>query len=198
MNPIFRKVKNEEEKTALLRQARAIYDAVPFEHQHLFARSDEDFLSTVSENIEVIPSTYTPPRDLTASELDAQNARLNVLAVFGNRETDSTSWDMPPALKQFHADRDAAEFSKLVAPARRAETVLENAIREAMTKVLAKGAVGVNEHDRSRFAITPFTKRASGERIEFDARLGESTLYVDGAYKGFWKGSPADRPSAAV
>ena len=189
MIPLFRKVKTQEEKTALVRLARAIYDAVPIEHQHLFASSDADFLSNAAENIEIAAPAYVQPRDLTASELAAQDGRLNCMKIFGERADDPYQ-GLPSALTEMAKANDAAELAKLVAPARRAETFLEKTIREA----LAKGAHVPRRESEREGLVLPLRKRSSGERIEFDAEVGECTLYVDGAFKGCWKGAPSDRP----
>jgi hypothetical protein len=193
MIPLFKKVKTQAEKDALIRQARATYDAIPDEHKHIFAASDEDYLSCVADNIEVEMPVYSQPRELTASELTKQNGELINMHVFGDRCASGSTGI--PAIDEMVEKRERQEFEKLVGPARRSETWLENLVREALNKAQS---VPRRESEREPLALA---KRASSgvERIEYDARIGESTLYAaSGALLGSWHGAPTDRPGAAA
>lgn len=199
MLPIFfRKVKTQAEKDELLRQARATYEKVPIEHQHIFASSDTDFLCSAAENIEIEQPLYVRPGELTSEQLARQDGMLNCMKLFGER-ADSGAIGIP-ALDELWKSRQESELAKLLEPGKRVQSELDGIIEAALAKVLAKGRAAIPPRESERPGITPFAKRAStGARIEYDSKSDESTEYgVSGALVGSWRGRPNAKPSVAA
>jgi hypothetical protein len=196
MIPLFKKVKTQAEKDALIREARATYDAVPNQHRHIFAASDEDYLSRVADHIEVEHPTFTPPRALTSAELAKQDGRLNCMRIFGDRaDSDATGI---PAIDQMVEKQKRDDLGKLLGPVPRPPSELDGIIEAALAKVLADGRrVPRRESEREPLALAKRTPGAG--RIEYDRKLNESTQYAsDGGFLRSWIGSPSDGPRAAA
>ena len=132
MIPLFRKVKSQAEKDELLRQARAEWDAIPGELKHLVASSDEDYIAKVADSIEVEPVKFVAPREASAAELAKQNGELLFEQMYGPRIDHGTGI---AALDELSKANQDAELRKLLGPADRGETWLEEMVRKAINKV---------------------------------------------------------------
>ena len=197
MDPFRKVVKTEKEKNELLRQKRTEWDAIPPELKMLVAPSCEDYLETFAETIIVEQAPFVQPRAATIEEETALTARVMNQQIMGDRSGDrydGLSGELRAAAKA----NDEAEFQKLIgAPAKRAESALDGMIRKALESVVVKGR-RVPPRESERPAM-PLAKRAGSGRVEYDPKIDESTEYsADGAYVGFWKGSPAHRPQSLV
>ncbi len=133
MDPFCKAVKTEEEKRALIEQARVEWDKLgPV--SHLVASSEEDYLSKIADSIIVERETFTAPRPLTSEELARQNGELMHLQIYGDRASDRYD-GLPDALREVVKAQDDEALAKLTAPAKRGETLLEQLVREAINKV---------------------------------------------------------------
>ena len=131
MNPLMKTVRTQAEKDELLRLARAEWDAIPGEFKHLVASSDEEYIAKVADSIIVEKTPFTPARELTAAELAKQNGKLLFEQMYGPRIDHGTGI---AALDELSKANQDAELRKLLGPADRAETWLEEMVRKAINK----------------------------------------------------------------
>jgi len=158
MDPFCKAVKTEEEKRALIEQARVEWDKLgPV--SHLVASSEEDYLSKIADSIIVEKTTFTPARELTAAELAKQNGELMFMQIFGDR-ADSRETGIP-ALDALVAERERADFQKLLGPGQRAESSLEGLIRSIVVKAIENPSVPRRASDRTGLGIIPRAAAAS-------------------------------------
>src|SRR5712692_5230854 len=87
MNPFIRKVKSQEEKDALIAEARREWDKLGAD-SHLVAASEEDYLQSISNSIEVEKVPFVEPRPLTTAERTQQDGGLMLLRIMGDRSGD--------------------------------------------------------------------------------------------------------------
>ena len=73
MDPFRKVVKTEEEKRALIEQARVEWDALGAASD-LVARDQESFLSKIADSIVVEREAFTPARELTAKSFHLAGA----------------------------------------------------------------------------------------------------------------------------
>jgi len=196
----FKQFYTQAEIDEEIRKALDLHNSLDPLHGLIFG-SDEDVIASVRAAMPLAPPAYVAPRALTPAEetrIDQKiDSQMIVARVWGDRaSSDATGI---PALDAAWKAKEDDEFKKLIAPSILAKKVAENtiagmiekAIEGAVREAFTKGSVPMRESERVPLALG---KRASGERIEFDARLNETTLYVGGAYRGFWKGAPSERP----
>jgi hypothetical protein len=152
MNPFVfvTKVKTQQEKDKLIAEAKARWDAIPGEHSHLIAESEDHYLAAVEASIEIERPEIHPARPLTSEELAKQNGQLMFSQIFGDRaDSDATGCAALDDLSK--ANRDAA-FQKLVGSGQRPESQLEKMIRAAIEKAMDRN---VPRRESERTAILP-------------------------------------------
>jgi hypothetical protein len=150
---LFRKVRTQEEKNALLKEAREEWEKVPPEFRHLVADSAEDYLEKVASCIEVEPQPFTPARPLTVAELAVFDGELMFSRIFGDR-ADSSATGIS-ALDELAAEQEREAFEKLAGPARRSESLFQSLVRQALEKVLEKRTIPMRESERPGLEIHP-------------------------------------------
>jgi hypothetical protein len=141
---------NEAEREEELRSARAAYDAVAPELQHMVADNDGDFLAKIDAGIQIEPLTLSEPRPLSASARQAQDCEL-LIEQWGY--TDPYR-DLPPALRASAEARDRESLQKLLGPGQRAKNELEQMIGAAVEKAVRELAV-MPRRETDREGIMP-------------------------------------------
>ncbi len=139
MNPIFRKVKTQAEKDALIADARRAWDAAD-ELVHLLGGDQENYLAQVTDSIEVESPAFVQHRELTAVEKAELDTEQGLLSCFGGVYAPV---EIPDWYRPIHEQEQRASFEKLVGPAIRERNSLEAmfkaAIEKAVREQLAKG-----------------------------------------------------------
>ncbi len=148
MNPLLRRVKTQEEKDALLKQAKAEWDALDPAISHLVAASEQDYLSKIADSIIVEREPFTPARELTA-ERAHQDGELMFMRLYGDR-ADSSDTGIA-ALDALTKANKEESLRKLLGPGQRAESELEGLIRSMVLKAIdnpsapRRGVLGIVE-----------------------------------------------------
>jgi hypothetical protein len=148
-----RKVASQAEKDRLIEEQRKLWNESAG-MQHLICADEETFLSNFASAIEVELPIFKPARPLTTAERTQQDGELMFLRIFGDRASDPYD-GLPDVLRQVAKAQDDEALTKLVAPAKRSETFIENLVREALAKVVEKRGHVRSEHDRDHLAILP-------------------------------------------
>jgi len=160
MDPFVKKVRTEAEKAALIAEAKKEWDRLDPAISHLVAPSEDYYLARVSAGIDVEREAFAPARELTAAELAKQNGELMFMQIFGDR-ADSHETGIP-ALDTLVAERERADFQKLLGPGQRAESALEGLIRSIVVKAIENPSVPRRASDRTELGIIP---RAAAARV---------------------------------
>jgi hypothetical protein len=159
MDPFVKKVRTEAEKAALIAEAKKEWDRLDPSISHLVAPSEDHYLARVSAGIDVEREAFVPARELTAAELAKQNGELMFMQMFGDR-ADSRETGIP-ALDNLVAERERADFQKLLGPSQRAESALEGLIRSIVVKAIENPSVPRRASDRTGLGIIPRAAAAS-------------------------------------
>lgn len=198
MIPLFRKVKSQAEKDALIREAREGWNRLG-EHSHLIAESEEHYLSRVSDAIAIEQEPFVPPRSLTAEELAKQNAELMLSEILGARVDDKYS--SIPVFAEMQKAQERRDLEKLLGPGQRSKNALQamidSAVEEAVSTFRKSAVAPRRESEREplviRKGVSSTHRTNSGGRIEVNGN--ECTEYgANGAYLRCWIGAPSDRP----
>jgi len=153
MDPFTKRVKSQQEKDALIAEARREWDEG--ELTHLVGDDQESFLANFGQAIIVEQEPFVEPRQLTKAERDALDSELLVEQIFGDRISKPTGIETFDRLDE--QEREA--FRKSLAPAVRSqntlEVMVESAISKAVATALTKRAGTRSESDRTGLGIMP-------------------------------------------
>lgn len=172
-------VRTQAEKDALLAAARVEWDKLG-ELQPMVARSEEEYLSKISDSIIIEREPFTPARELTTTETAELNGRLMFSQLYGDRAESSATG--VAAIDDLVAEQERAALEKLIGPARRAESALESMVRSIVVKTIGNHSVPRRESERE--GIIPRLAAAASEENANSPLARFLTSYVKGDRAG--------------
>lgn len=164
-NPFAKRKVTAQEREAILAEARKTWDSL--EHSHILGFTDVQYLESVDDGLEVVRTQFVAPEPLSPERSAEQTREIETEGllhrVFGGR---ADREEIPSWFKKTHEAEQRAALEKLLGPTRQAEGTLDELVKDALSRVLAKSGGDFSPGLRirpvpARQSLSPILKAAS-------------------------------------